>query len=58
MEMIEGIKFWLSRDLYNLIVLFAALLAVGLILCILWVVETVRDKRKKRRKADGSKDVL
>lgn len=50
--MIEGIKFWLSRDLYNLIVLFAVLIAVGILILIVSVIDRIAQKRKERRDKD------
>ena len=47
--MIEGIKFWLSRDLYNLIVFFAVLIVVGILILIVSVIDRIAQKRKERR---------
>lgn len=47
--MIEGIKFWFSRDLYNLIVFFAVLIAVGIMILIVSVIDRIAQKRKERR---------
>ena len=51
--MAEYIKFWLSRDLYNLIVLFAVLIAVGILILIVSVIDHIAQKRKERRDKDG-----
>ena len=51
--MIEGIKFWFSRDLYNLIVFFAVLIAVGILILIVSVIDRIAQKRKERRDRDG-----
>lgn len=53
-EMIEGIKFWFSRDLYNLIVLFAVLIAVGILILIVSVIDRIVQKRKERRDKDDT----
>ena len=52
--MIEGIKFWFSRDLYNLIVLFAVLIAVGILILIVNVIDRIVQKRKERRDKDDT----
>ena len=51
--MIEGMKFWFSRDLYNLIVFFAVLIAVGILILIVSVIDRIAQKRKERRDRDG-----
>lgn len=51
--MIEGIKFWFSRDLYNLIVFFAVLIVVGILILIVSVIDRIAQKRKERRDKDG-----
>lgn len=50
--MTEYIKFWFSRDLYNLIVLFAVLIAVGILILIVSVIDRIAQKRKERRDKD------